>query len=296
MLYNIDYYFLVPMKQSVIENSRKRKQKTGLLKIVDSKKARLQHKLTTTARKQINHTDKVQTRFTDSFFYSNEQNHKHVSQQIVNLDANVNQIDINHCACLLCMEKSFEIFKQRKIEKKMYIPNKSLMFKNQQTSEYGQKQPQTTILLKRNTELKISHYNLNSMQALLVNLKPSTTVCDNFYYQNIKVNSSYISKHHVDTYTMQTEWLNVTQHYVQQSNAKNKTDFNNPFFQNSYHKNSFASLEQYLTFQGSTSSIPSSIESVGSDTNDLMTSQKFQMLHESGCYNLVAKNFYMTFK
>ena len=194
------------MKLSTIKGSRKRKQETSLLKIANIKKAKVEQKMTTIYN-IMQKTYKIRTHFPESVLYPAKQQFKHISQQVKSLDVNAIQNSINHCGCVICQSKSMETLQrsqQWQVQRKIQVANRSLVYKKQQKIDYGQKQ-QITTLLARKTKPVLSHYNPDSMEARLVNFKPSTSeenlsaVCDDiFYRQKVNFYLKHIPKQHVN--------------------------------------------------------------------------------------------------
>ena len=287
------------MKLKMIKGSRKREQKISLLKIAYNKKARAEQKITT-VRKGMQQTYKKQPRFPEDALHS-------VEKQVGRSSTNAIQNSVNHRGCIICRTKYLNILhrnQQKQMKNRFQISNESLIYQNQQMNNFNQQQKHTTILSTRKTEPEISHYNQNNMQARLVNFKPSTAVVnspavcnDTFYQQKVKFYLKHVSKQHVDTHTMQTNWQNANQNYVQKSNTKYNIGHYNPYCPNYYNENNFVIFDPYLNFQGPTDSLTSSIESVESKMNDLITSQnvdkslvtshQFQTINDSDFYNFI---------
>ena len=310
------------MKASTTEDNRKRrKQKTSLLKIVGSKKNGIQQKTKTrpiAARKRIQEADKIRNSFPESRYAFDQfivasRGNEEIKQrqyqtlqqrQIMNVDMGSIQDSISHCDCLVCRRKSFAFAQQQQQwqnQNQIHMANDAWMFRKQQMSKYRHQQKTNTSLLAAQNKPEDSHYELARKRACLSttaqNFQQSLTreaaeaaVSDyNFYQQNVNFYPKYITDHQFDNLTIKMNWptVNMKQNSAQLTNVKYNNYSHSRYFPDYYNNHNLVDFISIPDFQGSHGSLTSSIESDGSDTNNIVTSQQLQMFNNFDCYNFV---------
>ena len=250
------------MKLSTIKGLRKRKLNTSLLKIVDSKKPRVQQKATPVyKRREKHHNYNIQSKFTDQQFIVAKRNnnylrhrkqYKHFTQQekVLNYHANKKKDGIKCCGCLICIRR-FETFQQnQKHQIQMAIRHKTVQ--SEETNSYVLNQEPTSYLLLKqfNTEV-----NLNSMQARLYTeesfnpSKKAQALKSSIHnakigQHNANFHRNYCSIQLNNLIQMQTNQSDVSKQrsYMQQLNEKNK--YQCLMFPSYYYKTRFANHDE----------------------------------------------------
>ena len=264
------------MKTTAAKCSIKRKQNTSLLRVANIKKKRIHLKGIKSSEFVHREGVKTQAGFPESFFcpvdqltktkIANEKliNHqnKHALQQKEVKILIQNQGFTSYCDCLFCSnnhqwQNQVQTFKQRRISQQQQRRNSKASQINFDVKQANQSPAQNFKLFLKTQRVK------------------TRVVSDrNFYKQNVDFNPKYNSNQQGDIYTAQPNWSAVNENQSNELNLNN-IDFHNQYV-SCYDQNIFCEVfDQISTLQQGSGSITTSIESFGSDTNNVMTSQHF---------------------
>ena len=183
-------------------------------------------------------------------------------QQLDMISLDQNQGFISYCDCLLCRnnyqwQNQVQTFRQRRI--------------SQQQQRTKSKANQINFDVEQ-----ADQYIADNIKVFLKRQRIKTCVDSNgnFYQQKVDFNPKYVSNRHGNVYTTQPNWSDVNENQSDVLNL-NKIDFHNQYV-SCYDQNKFNKVfDQFSTFQQPSGSMTTSIESICSDTNNLMTSQPF---------------------
>ena len=277
------------MKSTAINSSMKRKKNTSLLKIANIKKRRTHQKTITSYDYVFKEAETTQAEFPENVLCPVNQltktrtaqekpinqQHKQALQQLDMISFDRNQCVINYCDCLLCRN-------------------------NYQWKNQVQTLNQRKNLHKQKTRSIVSRFNFKMKQAKLTtadNFKvflktqgvEQRAVCERkFNQQNLFYKHYFVANQNACGSTSQSSWSDFDQ---KQSNIPKLND--NFHFKNKYvpcydQKQTFQFFDKFSTFQQASDSMTSSTESIDSDTNDVMTSQKFED------YSMTSQQFQMS--
>ena len=263
------------MKITPIKGQMKRKQNTSLLKVANIKKRRTHQTITSSdfVRKE---TDQIHTFMPETELFPVDQlkmmtrtaneklinhQHKHASQQKEMISLNKNQGDINNCDCIFCRtnyqwQNQVQTFSHRRISQEQHKKIKASRF------NFNMKEDYLSTADTFKVSLKIQGVNARAVDG-------------NFYQQSDNFNQKYISNQQRNFSTLQPNWsiVDYNQSYI--PNLKNDINFDIQYMPCYDQKQTFAFFDKLSTFQQASGSMTSSIESIYSDTNNVMTSLKF---------------------
>ena len=263
------------MKSTLTKGQIKRKQDTSLLKVANIKKRRTYKKTTNTYDYDHKGALKTRAKFPETVLSpvdqltktrtANEkltnQQRKESLQQLDMISVNQNHGFISYCDCLLCKTNY-------QWQNQVQILNKRKILQQQRTKS---KASQINFNVKQANQSKADNFK----EFLKTQIVEARVVSGgNFFQQNVDFNPKYFSNQQNNVYTTQQNWLAVNEN---QSNVLNlnKIDFHNQYV-SCYDQNKFNKVfDQFSTFQQPSGSMTTSIESICSDTNNLMTSQPF---------------------
>ena len=261
------------MKSTLTKGQIKRKQDTTLLKVANIKKRKTNLKTTNTYGYDHKDALKTQSEFPETVLRPVDQltktrlakeklinkQHKEALKQIEIISVDQNNGFISYCDCLLCRnnyqwQNQSQIFSQDK-------------FLQQQRPK--SKASQISFNIKQ-----VNHSTADDLKVFLKTQRVKARAVSNgkFYQQNVDFNQKFVSNQQVNDFTTQPNWSDVNEN---QSNVLylNKIDFQNRYL-SCYDQNKFYEVfDQFSKFQQASGSMTTSIESTGSDTNIVMTSQ-----------------------
>ena len=269
------FFYAVPMKSTPRKGQIKRKQKTSLLKVANIKKRRTNKKMTITYG--YDHKDALKTKaeFPETVLRPVDQltktraakeklinkQHKEALQQLDMISLDQSHGFISYCDCLLC-RNNYEWQNQAK------ILNKRKISQQQRTKN---KASQINLDIEQ-----ANRYTAENFKVFLKTQRVEARVVSdrNFYQQNVDFNPNHVSNQQVNDYTTQPNWSDVNENQNNVQNL-NKIDFHNRYV-SCYDQNKFYEVyDRISTLQQDSCSMTTSVETIGSDTNNLMTSQHF---------------------
>ena len=314
-------HFTVPMKFTTTEGSRKQgQQKASLLKTRKSSIQQQKIKSASVAIKQGSNKIYTSTGFAESDFYDNNKfiianeayliknNHHHYKRAGLQPRRNVvyeldSAIYDNASHCTECLNKSLEISQHRQEQrsKQIRMANKACISRQQKHALIYQFQKKfahidyTTTQRNRDNYVKqiparkharLSDSTDNFQQPIpliTTEFKKAASYDNNFHQQIVKLQQQSNSVHQVDKFT--TRQYTVNQQYMLSQKNTNFHDYYNHHF------------DPFSTNQDPRGSLTSSVESVGSDTSEITTSQYFgntfllsqqlQINNNANVYNVV---------
>ena len=261
------------MKSTPRKGQMKRKQKTSLLKVANIKKRRTNLKTTITFGYDHKDALKIQAAFPETVLSPVDQliktrtakeklvnkQHKESLQKLDIISLDRNHSLISCCDCILCRnnyqwQNQVQTFNQRKISQQQRTTSKA---------------SQISFNIKQD-----NHSTADDLKVFLKTQRVKARAVSNgkFYQQNVDFNQKFVSNQQVNDFTTQPNWSDVNEN---QSNVLylNKIDFQNRYL-SCYDQNKFYEVfDQFSKFQQASGSMTTSIESTGSDTNIVMTSQ-----------------------
>ena len=268
------FFYAVPMKSTPRKGQIKRKQKTSLLKVANIKKRRTNKKMTITYG--YDHKDALKTKaeFPETVLRPVDQltktraakeklinkQHKEALQQLDIISLDRNHSLISCCDCILCRnnyqwQNQVQTFRQRRI--------------SQQQQRTKSKASQINFNVKQANQSAASNFK----EFLKTQIVEARVVSGgNFYQQNVDFNPKFVSNRQINDYTTQPNWSDVNE---SQSDVLylNKIDFQNRYLSCYDQIKFYEVFDQVSTLQQASGSMTTSIESTGSDTNIVMTSQ-----------------------
>ena len=263
------------MKSTPRKGQMKRKQKTSLLKVANIKKRRTNLKTTITFGYDHKDALKIQAAFPETVLSPVDQliktrtakeklvnkQHKESLQKLDIISLDRNHSLISCCDCILCRnnyqwQNQVQTFNQRKISQQQRTTSKA---------------SQISFNIKQD-----NHSTADDLKVFLKTqrVKARAVSNGNFYQQNADFNPKFVSNQQVYDYTTQLNWSDVNGNQNNVPNL-NKIDFHNQYVSFYDQNKSYEVFDRISTFQQGSGSMTTSIESIGSDTNNVMTSQHF---------------------
>ena len=261
------------MKSTLTKGQIKRKQDTSLLKVANIKKRRTYKKTTNTYDYDHKGALKTRAKFPETVLSpvdqltktrtANEkltnQQRKESLQQLDMISVNQNHGFISYCDCLLCKTNY-------QWQNQVQILNKRKILQQQRTKS---KASQINFNVKQANQSAASNFK----EFLKTQIVEARVVSGgNFYQQNVDFNPKFVSNRQINDYTTQPNWSDVNE---SQSDVLylNKIDFQNRYLSCYDQIKFYEVFDQVSTLQQASGSMTTSIESTGSDTNIVMTSQ-----------------------